>query len=87
MLDAGGRVIEPFTLERCVPVSGDGTRLAVKWTGAPELSALSGQVVRLRFTLARARLFAFWISPSASGESRGYLAAGGPGYTRPTDAG
>ena len=27
----------------------------------------------------------FWVSPSASGESRGYLAAGGPGYTRPTD--
>ncbi len=67
VLDADGRVIEPFTLERCVPVSGDGTRLAVKWTGAPALSALAGQVVRLRFTLARARLFAFWISPSAVG--------------------
>ena len=87
VLDAAGRVIEPFTLEGCVPVSGDGTRLAVKWKGAPSLSGLAGQAVRLRFTLARARLFAFWISPSASGESRGYLAAGGPGYTRPTDAG
>ena len=86
VLDAAGRVIEPFTLEGCVPVSGDGTRLAVTWTGAPALSALAGQVVRLRFTLTRARLFAFWISPSASGESRGYVAAGGPGYTRPTDA-
>ena len=86
VLDVAGRVIEPFTLEGCVPVSGDGTRLAVKWKGAPTLSMLSGQVVRLRFTLARARLFSFWISPSAAGESRGYLAAGGPGYTRPTDS-
>jgi hypothetical protein len=86
VLDAAGRVIEPFTLEGCVPVSGDGTRLAVTWTGAAALSALAGRVVRLRFTLARARLFAFWISPSAAGESRGYVAAGGPGYTRPTDA-
>jgi hypothetical protein len=48
---------------------------------------LAGQAVRLRFVLDRAELFAFWVSPSAAGHSRGYLAAGGPGYSRITDAG
>jgi hypothetical protein len=36
--------------------------------------------------LDRARLFAFWISPSAHGQSRGYLGAGGPGYAGSVDA-
>ncbi len=84
-LDAAGRVIEPFTLERCVPIKGDGTRLAVTWTGGPSLAGLAGQIIRFRFTLSRARLYAFWVSRSATGQSRGYVAAGGPGYSRPSD--
>ena len=35
---------------------------------------------RLRFLLRSSRLFSFWISESATGESGGYLAAGGPRY-------
>jgi len=31
-------------------------------------------------------LYAFWISPSAAGQSRGYLAGGGPGYAGGVDA-
>jgi hypothetical protein len=87
VLDAGGRVIEPFSLERSVPVSGDGCRLEISWRGAPPVSALAGQVVRFRFSLNRARLYAFWVSPSPAGASRGYVAGGGPGFTRSTDAG
>lgn len=92
-LDRGGRVIAPFTIDRCEPVSGDGTRLAVRWNSVPRprsgqgsLAALAGQPVRLRFVLDRAELFAFWVSPTASGHSRGYLAAGGPGHSRSIDA-
>ncbi len=36
--------------------------------------------MRFKFVLDRARLYAFWVSPSARGESRGYLGAGGPGF-------
>lgn len=84
-LDAQGRVIGPFSLDRSVPISGNGTRQAVQWTGAPSLADLAGEVVRFRFTLSRARLYAFWVSGSARGESRGYMAAGAPGSSRSTD--
>jgi hypothetical protein len=85
VLDEGGRVLAPFTRAACVPVRADRTRQAVTWKGARDLSALAGRPVRFRFTLRRGRLYAFWVSPEASGASHGYVAAGGPGFTGPTD--
>lgn len=86
VLDRGGRVIAPFAADRCAAASGDSTRLALNWNGA-SLASVAGTPVRIRFILDRAQLFAFWVSPNAAGHSRGYLAAGGPGYSRLTDAG
>lgn len=85
ILDRNGRTIEPFTSAKCVPVTGDGTRHIVQWTGQPSIESLAGQVVRFRFTLSRARLYAFWVSGSPRGHSGGYVAAGGPAYTGPRD--
>jgi hypothetical protein len=84
VLDRNGRVIEPFTQQACAPVNGDGTRLAVTWAKG-SLGDLAGQDVRFRFSMSRGRLYAFWVSPDASGRSRGYAAAGGPGIQGPTD--
>lgn len=86
MLDRDGRTIEGFEAHRSVPVSGNSTRHALAWNGGAQLSRLAGSVVRFKFTLDRAHLFAFWVSPSARGESRGYLGAGGPGYAGVIDA-
>ncbi len=85
MLDQQGAVIEPFTAANCQPISADKTQIEVRWKDAKDLSALSGKPVRLRFTLRNGALFAFWVSPEASGASHGYVAAGGPGLTAPTD--
>jgi len=85
VLDRAGTAIAPFSLANCLPVIGDSTRHAVQWKGRPALDGLAGEVVRFRFVLSRARVFAFWVSPSARGNSRGYLAAGGPGLSRPDD--
>ena len=41
--------------------------------------------VRFRFHLRNGELYAFWVSPEASGASHGYVAAGGPGFTGMTD--
>jgi hypothetical protein len=41
--------------------------------------------VRFRFYLTEGDLYAFWVSPDESGASHGYVAAGGPGLTGPTD--
>jgi hypothetical protein len=84
VLDVGGRVLEPFSAANCRVAQGDGTRLPVSWTGG-RLNELAGQAVRFRFSLKRARLYAFWVSASPSGASRGYVAGGGPAFRGPVD--
>jgi hypothetical protein len=56
----------------------------VAWK-AGDLARVAGQPVRFRFHLKGGRLYAFWVSPEKSGASHGYVAAGGPGFTGPTD--
>lgn len=85
MLDHAGRVIAPFSRENCVGVRGNGTRLPVRWSQAAELSVLAGETVRFRFMLEHGRLYAFWVSASAAGESAGFPAAGGPEFSGPVD--
>ncbi|MDP3073041.1 MAG: hypothetical protein Q8N18_22295 [Opitutaceae bacterium] len=80
ILDENGAVIAPFSAENCQPVSADKTLIPVTWRGNESVAALRGKAVRFRFHLTRGSLFAFWVSPDAAGASRGYLAAGGPGY-------
>ena len=84
VLDRAGRAIAPFTIDQCASVTGDGTRLPVRWN-AGSLAGLAGTEFRLRFVLDRAQLFSFWVSPSPNGESRGHLAGGGRGYARGID--
>jgi hypothetical protein len=86
LLDREGKPIPGFTADRCEAVSGDQTKHAIRWSGAPALATLAGTPVRFKFVLDRARLFAFWVSPSSRGESRGYLGAGGPGYAGTIDS-
>ena len=86
VLDRSGRPIAPFTRDACVPVIGNGTRLPVSWSKGA-IGELAGQDVRLRFSLSRGRIYAFWISPSPAGESRGYPAGGGPEFAGPIDSG
>ena len=77
--------IPPFTRENAVPIRTDKTLEQVQWKGKPDLSTLAGRPVRFRFHLRNGRLYAFWVSPDASGASHGYVAAGGPGFTGSTD--
>ena len=84
VLDRGGRVLEPFSAAHSVPVRQDSTCAAVNWSGA-SLGDLTGQDVRFRFYLERGRLYSFWVSPTERGESRGYVAAGGPAFAGPID--
>jgi hypothetical protein len=85
VLDEGGRPLPGLSRGDCVPVAADKTLQAVKWKAGNDLAAAAGKAVRLRFHLRNARLFAFWVSPETSGASRGYVAAGGPGFKGPAD--
>lgn len=66
-------------------VQADKTLQEIQWNRAKDLSALAGKPVKLRFYLKNGSLYAFWVSPEASGASHSYIAAGGPGFTGPTD--
>jgi hypothetical protein len=85
VLDKDGQVIPPFTGPKCTPISADRTLQPVEWEGQTDLSGLVGMPVRFRFRLQGGRLYSFWVSPERSGASHGYVAAGGPGFTGPTD--
>ena len=87
ILNHAGQVLPRFSSENCVPVAGDKTLQAVRWTGVEDLSSLVDQPFLFRFHLKNGKLYAFWVSPASSGPSHGYVAAGGPGFSSNRDIG
>ena len=85
VLDKSGNVIKGFERTACKSLSTDSTIAAVEWNGKNDLSELSGQEVRFRFILESGDLYSFWVSQSTKGESNGYVAGGGPGFTSNID--
>lgn len=85
ILDADGRTIAPFSRDNCLPIKADSTRQRIAWKGAADVSVLAGKPVRFRFCLTSGQLYSFWVSPDQCGASHGYMAAGGPGFSGPTD--
>ena len=85
ILDEDGRAIAPFTTGNCLPIQVDSTMAALHWKGAPDCAAVSGKKVHFRFHLKSGKLYAFWVSPSRTGASQGYVAGGGPGFTSNKD--
>ena len=80
LLDADGNPIPGFTKRDCLVMRGaDKTKLLVTWKGKNDLGELKGRTIRAKFYLTRGDLYAFWVSPWESGESRGYTGGGGPG--------
>jgi hypothetical protein len=57
----GDTPIEPFGFANALPISANGVRQEVTWTGDPNLEDLKGKPVRLRFSLRNARLYSFWM--------------------------
>lgn len=82
ILDADGKTLEGFTKKDCVTVKKtDQTKLLITWKKQQDVASLTGKVVRLKFYLNHADIYAFWISPWETGESRGYTGGGGPGLS------
>lgn len=84
-LDDEGEVISPYVMGKCVPISEDSTLTRVEWDGVDDLAALRGERVRFRFHLRQGKLYSFWVSEDQTGASRGYVGAGGPGFTSNLD--
>ena len=55
--DAAGEPVPGFTLGDCPPFAGDKIEHRVQWEGGPDLAALSGTPVRLRFVMTECDLY------------------------------
>ncbi|GAG27310.1 unnamed protein product, partial [marine sediment metagenome] len=64
VLDEQGQTIAGLSRAQCKPLEDvGGLRLPVAWHNQPDLSALHGKLVRLKFSLQNARLYAFQVRP------------------------
>ncbi len=61
--DAHGGPVPGFTKKDCLPVTGDRIETTVQWKGSPDLAALAGKPVRLRFSMKEADLFSLQFRP------------------------
>ena len=85
VLDAEGRPVAGLRAQECAALSRDSSRAQVTWSSGVDLSGLAGRPCRLRFHLQSGQLFSFWVTDDPGGASRGYMAAGGPGFTAGRD--
>ena len=85
-LDQEGRIIVPLSIERCTPVSGDGTCMPIRWLDGGNLSKIVGRPTKFRFQLTNGSLYSFWVTTDPGGKSHGYVASGGPGFNGPKDS-
>lgn len=53
------RPVTGFGIDDCDPITGDSVRYVITWKGNADVGNLSGQVVRLRFEMQDAKLYAF----------------------------
>ena len=80
VLDEKGSPIAGFTKKECVVLQkSDSTKARIQWKNNANLKELKGKPVRFKFYLTNGDLYAFWVSPWETGESRGYTAGGGKG--------
>jgi hypothetical protein len=61
--DAGGRPLPGFGQQDAVELIGNELARVVRWRSGSDLTSLSGQPVRLRFTLKDASLYALQFRP------------------------
>lgn len=59
VIGADGLPVPGFTLDDCDPIRLSWIDKTVTWKGKPDVSALAGQPIRLRFVMRGAKLYAF----------------------------
>ena len=62
--DADGKPLPGFTLADCREMVGDSIDQAVSWGNGPDVAALAGRAVRLRFVVQDGDLYAIQFRPA-----------------------
>lgn len=82
VIDDKGTPLKGFTRHDCVSMQKENsTKHMITWNNNKDLAALKGKNISLKFFLTKGEIYAFWVSPWETGESRGYTAGGGPGLS------
>lgn len=84
LLNKEGIVIDGYDLDSCQPVTVNKTKVHVQWENQ-SLLPVSDDPIQIRFELENGSLYSFWIADDEQGKSRGYMAAGGPGFENGRD--
>lgn len=64
ILNAGGKPIDGFGLDDCIPLTGDSVRGVMRWKNGADLSVLQGKPILVKLQLARANLYGLRFSTS-----------------------
>lgn len=79
ILDEKGYPVSGFSRKDCIVMQKtNSTKQRIQWHNNADINALAGKKVRFKFYLSNGDLYAFWVAPWTSGQSRGYTAGGGP---------
>jgi hypothetical protein len=70
VLDQNGEAMEGFGLRESLPIARNSVRMPVSWASDPNLGALAGSAVRLRFHLTNASLYAFQFKGDSAAEDK-----------------
>jgi hypothetical protein len=81
ILDENNKAIKGYRNADCIPMKGNSTKYMIRWKRHNDLSELKDKPVYFRFHLNKGDLYSFWVSPWATGESRGHTSGGGPGLS------
>jgi hypothetical protein len=84
VINEAGQPIEGLTHEDCLGFCGNSTKNLIVWKNKT-LVGLGDRKIQLQFKMDRGDLFSFWITDDSSGQSGGYIAAGGPGLSGAKD--
>ena len=57
----GKKAVKGFSVEDCVPLTGDAVDMSVTWKAGADASSLSHSLTRIEFRLRNAKLYSFWI--------------------------
>ncbi len=85
LCDENGAVLPGYSKDDCLLIKENTTSTRVSWRERSEIDEYAGLPVRFRFYLRKGDLYSFWTSPKETGESGGYVAACGPGFTSNKD--
>ena len=70
LLAENGEPVPGYTVNDCLPISGDQLAEPVRWRQGGDVTSLAGKPTRLRVELASASLYAFHFTVDHAGEGR-----------------